>query len=253
MAIWAMIALGAGAVLAGDGYRGDVAEPLHYGLDHAVPVPQRERTVQLGVGLRARTLRVPAVVLDQRYTDIIDPEWSWSEPRPDVVGTAIGLEYLVRGRHANGTFYAEYLDSGLAAGYWDRRDTSDPFDGTFLDPGRAFGLIAVGAMGAYEAHLLRSSRTAGALGVSLLVGGGLGIGAVVGRIDAWGPDGLGNPGYDRYLSGQRPDPGLPLPPIVPMVDVQAGLRLTLGERLRVDIEGGLHTAPFVGGSLGVLY
>lgn len=251
--VWTAIVWGMSPAEAGDGYGSDLAEPLRYALEEAAPAPERERKVQHAAGIRARTLRLPAVLVDQRYSDAIDADWPWSEPRPELSGSGVGLEFLIRGKRVNGIFYAEYVDSAMQAGYWDRRDTADPLDGTYLAPGRAFGVLAVGATAAYEVHLVRTSTTAGAFGLSLLFGGGLGAGVFVGRLDAWGPDESGNPGYARFLLGQRPDSGFAIPPVIPILDVTAAVRFNVGDRVLATIDGGLHNAPYAGATLSVLY
>ena len=60
------------------------------------------------VGVRVRTLAIPRAVLDRWFTDATDPVWVYPESRPHVAGTAVGLEYVIRGPTVSGTFYTEY-------------------------------------------------------------------------------------------------------------------------------------------------
>ncbi len=237
-----------------DGYGGDPTDPLDYALEGIAPTPTHDRTFDMEVNFRVRSVSVPKSVLDVWYYDADDADWAYFEPRPHLAGTAIGLEYVVKNESANGIFYAEFVDSAMSNGYWD--DIEEPanhLDGDYLSPSRGMGLVAFGANYAYEAHLVRIEDTEGQLGLSFLIGGGLGLGVLAGRLDRWGPDNNGNPAYKRFLDGVAPDSDKAVPRVYPMVDVNAGLRFNLGNRAVIRLEGGLHTLLYYGTSVGVMF
>ena len=206
------------------------------------------------LGFRARRLSVPRSVLSGRYFDASAPNWAYIEDRPAVAGQALGLEVVIRGERSNGFFFAEFADSTMRGGYWDSiEDPADHLNGEYLQPSESFGLAILGADYAHEIPLLDQGKTGGAFGLSFLVGGGLGVGVVTGKIERWLADDEGNPAYKRFLDGEIPDDPAKIPPVLPIVDVLAALRMNFGDRASVRLEGGLHTIVFYGMSAGVVF
>ncbi len=204
--------------------------------------------------MRYRAIAVPASTIDGQWFDVNDPGWAYvDEPRPVVSGNAYGMEFGLRGTHANGVFWAEFIDSNMGAGYWDDvEEPADHLDGKWITPTAGFGLVAVGGDALYEVHLLSAGQTGGRVNLSFVAGGGLGVGVVVGRLDQWNPDDFGNPAYKRFLDGKPADEAAKIPPILPILDVLLGLRLSMGERWTVRGEGGIHGALSGGLSTTVL-
>jgi len=235
-----------------DGYGGKPTEPLGFAFDHITPTPKDNRKLTMEVGVRVRSMTIPRSILDTWYRDQDDPEWAYVEGRPKVGGLAMGLEYVLRSNNQNGIFYLEYVDSAMKEGYWDDADDSY-VNGDFLRPSKGLGLIGFGADYAYEGHIVTLDDTGGRFGMSMLVGGGLGVGVLAGSLDRWVYDDQGNPSYKRYLDGVEPDSTTGIPRVLPLVDVNAGLRFHLGDRAVVRVEGGLHTMLFWGVSAGVAF
>jgi hypothetical protein len=231
-----------------DGYGPDPTKPLSYPLESLAPAPVGQRGYDLEFGVRVRRVVLPNGILDSWFTDQDDKNWAYIEPRPEISGTAVGMEFGLRARTASGTFYVEFVDSAMQAGYWDDVD-DDPVDGNFLVPSNGLGLIGVGANSAYEVRLIRSEQTQGIYGLSLMLGGGLGLGVLVGGVQRWVEDDLGNPSYSRFLDGQPPDTRNGVSRLYPLLDLNVGLRSSFGEMVAWRIEGGLHTLPYVGSSL----
>lgn len=237
-----------------DGYGQDPTQPLGYSLESIASTPAHDRQFDMEVSVRVRAVTVPRSVLDVWYFNKDSDDWAYIEDRPKISGHAVGLEYALKGASANGIFYAEFVDSAMTDGYWDDiEEPADHLDGDYLSPSKGLGLIAFGADYAYEAHLVKMADTEGRFGLSFLVGGGLGLGILAGRLDRWGPDDQGNPSYKRYLDGLPPDSDKQVPRVYPMVDVNAGLRFNLGDRAVVRLEGGLHTLLYYGTSVGVMF
>ncbi|MEQ1569317.1 MAG: hypothetical protein ABMA64_27010 [Myxococcota bacterium] len=237
-----------------DGYGQDPRVPLKYPFEAVAPIPTHDRKVDMEFGIRVRSVSIPRTVLNTWFFDQNDENWAYIEERPAVRGTAMGLEYGVRGAKANGTFYVEFVDSAVRGGYWDdREEPADHLDGDFLVPSTGMGLVTLGANSAYEAHFVHLDQTGGRFGLSFLTGGGLGVGVLAGSLDRWRPDNMGNPAYKRYLDGLPPDSGKELPRVYPMVDLNFGLRMNFGDLVVWRIEGGLHTLLYYGTSVGVSF
>ena len=230
------------------------ASPPEFEFDGVAPEPSPARPYLLEIGFRGRMMSVPRSFLDIWYFNDDNANWAWIEPRPEIRGLSLGVEVVMRNENNNGIFYAEYLDANVPAGYWD--DIEDPanhLDGDYLRPSDGLGLVALGGNYAYEAHIVRSSDTAGRFGMSYLVGGGLGISVVTGFIDRWRPDDEGNPSYKRFLDGEPPDDIQKVPRVFPMVDVSTGMRFSFGDRAVFRLEGGLHTLLYLGATAGVVF
>ena len=237
-----------------DGYGSNPTEPLSYAFANVTREPQHDRKTKAEVNLRFRNVFVPKAALDIWFRDADDAEWAYFEPRPRIQGLAYGLEYVVKGRAANGIFYVEFIDSAMGDGYWDDvEDPVDSLDGEYLEPSRGLGIIGLGADYAYEAHLVRPQNTRGAFGLSMLFGGGLGVGVLAGRLDRWAADDQGNPAYKRYLDGEPADSDSQIPRVLPLIDVNAALRFNFGDRVVWRLEGGLHTAMYYGSTFGVTF
>lgn len=231
-----------------------VPTPREYRFDGVAPRVRDRRAFAMEFNFRSRMVSIPKTLLDIWYFDIEDPNWAYIERRPRIVGYALGVEWVLKNKNTNGIFYAEFMDSEMDTGYWDDvEEPPDHLDGDFLDPSPGFGLVTWGANYAYEAHMVRTRDTQGRFGLSFLVGGGLGMAIMTGRLDRWGPDDDGNPSYKRYLDGLPPDEDKRLPRVYPMVDVNAGLRFNFGDRVVFRAEGGLHSVVYYGATAGVMF
>lgn len=235
-----------------DGYGESPTKPLEFAFEHITPTPKGTRTMEMEVNIRVRSMTVPRSIMDTWYRDHDDPEWAYVEGRPKVGGTAVGLEYVLKANNQNGFFYVEYVDSAMKDGYWDDTDESY-IDGDYLRPSKGLGLIGLGANYAYGAPLVELDDTDGRFGMSFLFGGGLGLGILAGRLDRWTYDDLGNPSYKQFLDGGEPDGTTGIPRVVPMVDVNAGVRFNFGDRAVFRVEGGLHTMLYWGVAGGVTF
>jgi len=235
-----------------DGYGGKPTEPLEFAFERITPTPRDNRSLEMEVGIRVRSMTIPRSILDTWYRDQDDPEWAWVEGRPKEGGLALGLEYVIKENNQNGIFYVEYVDSAVDDGYWD--DTDESYvDGDYLRPSKGLGMIGLGANYAYEGHLVTLDDTGGRLGISLLVGGGLGVGVLAGRLDRWVYDDQGNPSYKRFLDGEEPDSTTGIPRVLPLVDVNTGVRFNVGDRAVFRVEGGVHTMLYWGVTGGVTF
>lgn len=212
------------------------------------------REVQMEVGLRARSLSIPASLLDIWFFDDDASGWAYTEPRPKVTALAYGIEFALKKSDATAVFYFDYIDSTLKAGYWDDQD--DPpnhLDGDFLVPTNNLGLATLGANYYYDMAIVRSENTNGIFGLDLLIGAGLGVGLRTGDIAQWQSDDYGHPAYERYFEGDLSDGPKKFPKVLPILDINAGLRFSFGDRAALRFEGGLHTMVFWGATASVMF
>ncbi len=209
-----------------------------------------QRGFDMEVGFRGRMVSVPKSIMDIWYFDEEDN----GHPRPRIGGYALGLEFVVKNEQgANGLFYFEYMASTMGEGYWDdREEPPNHLDGDYIVPSPGLGMVALGANYGYEVFFLRTADTDGNFGLSFLVGGGLGIGFLVGELERWGPRGA-VPGYARHDQGEESDGLLSVPRVLPIVDLNAGLRFNFADRVVLRVEGGLHTMLYYGASVGLMF
>ncbi len=226
------------------------------------------------LSFRGRMMGATKSILDIWYTDKADAEedgvdWPVEDPRPDIKGYTLGLEYTIKSKNTNGIFYFDYFDSTMTHGYFDDRDEDDTsgettgndyHDGHYLAPTKNFGFVTFGADFAYEIHMVRTENTKGIFGLSLLPGAGLGLMVVTGHLDQWKPDDLVEgqdesvgSAYVKYYNGQEPDAEVAIPPVLPMVDINLSLRMNFANRIVLRFEGGLHNMFYYGATAGVMF
>ena len=196
------------------------------------------------VNLRGGWATIPASIFDIWYFDEED-NGGLHEERPRAHAYAIGLEYVIRTDQANGIFYFEYMPSLMDAGYWDdREDPPEYDDGDYVVPNR-LSLFNIGANYAFEVKIQPW--------VSLLFGGGLGVGIRGGSLDKW-DRGLYSSATENYEANpDTPDDSYDIPKVLPVVDIQAGVRFVISEQANIRFYGGLHNLIFVGSSVGVVF
>jgi hypothetical protein len=238
-------------------------------------IPEEQKT-HYEISFRGRMMSVPDSIMNIWFFTEKDPAHYGAglPPRSKLKGYAVGLEFVVKGDSANGIFYFDYGASLMKPGYFDdKEEPDDHLDGDYVVPTKNFGFVALGADVAPEVHIVRTSKTNGAFGLSLLPGGGLGLGIVTGRLDAWlpcdapsanpqnypvdrYPDGCGGVGTTSdvvYASGiEAVKDKVPFD-VFPMVDINVALRFNFGNRAVLRVEGGLHTLIYYGATLGIMF
>ncbi len=140
-------------------------------------------------------------------------------------------------------------------GYWDDVESDDPqnfTDGEYLRPRKNLGLVTFGANYGYEIPMVKLDMTKGYFGMSMLLGGGIGMAFLVGDVDVWTHH-QGKEAYKWVLDGDDPEGTKKLPRVLPMVDVNASLRFNIYDRVILRVEGGLHSMLYYGLSLGVRF
>ncbi|MBN2799635.1 MAG: hypothetical protein JXX28_10855 [Deltaproteobacteria bacterium] len=213
------------------------------------------RSYAMEMNFRLRKMSVPDTLMDIPFYS--SEETALNYERPKIQGYAMGLEFVTKKDSANGIFYFEFADSLMKEGYWDDREgesDANHQDGEWIIPSKNLGLLTFGANYAYEAFFVRTEQTHGNFGLSFVVGGGLGVGFLVGDVYyiAQGDD--FTPAYQRAAQGDEPDglkPGVI--PVVPMVDMNAGLRFNFGDRAVLRLEGGMHTMLYYGATMGIMF
>lgn len=216
----------------------------------------KQRQFLMEVNARGRYLFLPDSILDIWY----EKHQGESIERPQIAAYAIGLEYVIRDDQANGIFYLEYMPLLTQEGYWDDRDNPPVYtDGSFVDP-QGFGIVAFGANYAYE---IRATDW-----LSFMTGAGLGVGVKTGNLIEWEPgEPEGTPdgdntdpdclptgtAYERYEGGCADDGPVRVPPVIPIVDVNVGVRFNFSDKASLRVEGGLHDLLYGGAALGITF
>ncbi len=242
-----------------------IERPPVVGSEVELPEPRQRRRpgdddgvrMRYELGVRARYISAPNGLLDLWFTDSAVPGWpTGAGERPAVLGASYGLEFLFfRGRTV-GTIYVEALQSLVGEGYWDDTDNPNVFwDGDWLRPSPFFGGVIVGANGAYHAPIVKASQTQGKFTLDFVVGGGLGIVAVVGEMEKWTFDPTvlpaGRTAWERAISGEPSDyPADLKSPVWPVPDFELGLSFGFVDKGWIRIVGGLHGGLSLGGSAG---
>lgn len=211
-----------------------------------------ERETQMEVGFRFKRVTVPRGLLDIWYHDEDTAGWPLpGEERPFINGYAYGMEWGFKKRTTNAQVWVDWIDSNMPTGYWDdREEPPNTLDGDYIRPAGNLGIFAFGADVAYEVDMVRLDMTKGAFGMSFLVGGGLGLGALIGKLDEWSEDENDVPAYVQFQNGDPPTSEKKVPRFYPMVDVNLALRFNFGDRVILRLEGGLHTLLYYGATLG---
>lgn len=218
------------------------------------PDAVRARPFLMEVNFRSRYLSLPDSVLDIW----MEKHEGEAYERPLVHGYALGLEFVVKDEQANGIFYVEYMGSLLEEGYWDDRDNpADYDDGSYIVPEK-FGLVALGANYAYE---LPATEW-----LSFLFGAGLGVAFTTGELVEWEPGETGAPTQDNTdpdCGGEDPaymrvkdcpdDGAVAVPGVLPIVDINLGVRFNISDRASIRLEGGLHDMLYGGTAVGIVF
>ena len=122
------------------------------------------------------------------------------------------------------------------------------------------GAVAVGFDFGYEAPITDQGK---ASWLGFRVGGGIGAAVVTGRIDQWhnGRNLSADPTnnclpdarqLDRYEACD-PDETLELWPVLPILDLDLGLRIHAGESAIIRIDGGFHDMFYGGVAAGAVF
>ncbi len=230
----------------------------------AATAAPKKRSYLMEVGFRGRYMAVPGDLLDA-FVSAHDDDGVYPE-RPEIAAYALGLEFVVKEKSANGIFYIEYMNPMIEAGYWDDADrgSPDPDDGSWVEP-KNFALITIGANYAYELHATNW--------LSFLFGAGLGGGIVLGDLYEWqaGEDPSDPEGNNNNA---EPDCGSQdqaflrkdecahdaelvadgdIPPVIPFVDINIGFRFKISDKASIRLEGGLHNMFYGGGAVSVVF
>ena len=81
----------------------------------------------------------------------------------------------------------------------------------------------------------------------------MGVGIRSGSLDKW-DSGDFERAPDNYAANpDTPDGSYDIPKVLPVVDVQAGIRFVISEQANIRFYGGLHNLIFVGSSVGVVF
>lgn len=212
------------------------------------------RAFDMAAGVRVRSVSIPRSILSSRFSQATDDGWPLpDEDRPNVKGLAYGVEFALDWDVANLFLYAERMDVSWPGGYWDELD-EDFTDGSYLVPTAGLAFNGIGADYAAEVAFVKTGQTNGWFGLSLLLGAGLGISFISGDIDYWeGTPDSSLTAYEKYAIGEAPTAQARIPRVLPLVDINAGLRFNVHDRVALRFEGGLHNLFYWGSAVSVMF
>lgn len=218
-----------------------------------------ERAFLMETNLRFRYLSVPSSIMDIWYFDSDDPGANDFD-RPKVRGVAVGFEYVLKAPPVNWIFYYEYIGSLIKEGYWDDvEEPADHEDGDWIKPD-GFGIHAIGANYGHSIPVTPDDRP---VWLSLMFGGGLGIGFASGELQEWNPGSNPDitsgcltdppaPAYERH-SQCKADGVKRMPSVVPILDLTASARVNFDDKANVRLDLGLHDMLYIGGAAGAVF
>ncbi len=214
--------------------------------DPSAGQPERARDFLMEVNLRGRYMVVPDSILDIWYFNGSDDNGAHLE-RPSIRAYATGLEFCVRNDTQMGAFYFDYWGNLIEGGYWDDvEDPEDYLDGDWMEPSENFGVVNFGINYYYDMRLAKW--------FSIVVGAGLGGAYVIGDLEQWDSKG-GEAAYKVHQDDPDapPDDVYRIPSVVPVVDINAGVKFHINDRASIRLEGGLHNLLYGGGALGIVF
>ena len=202
---------------------------------------QKKIGAEFGLGVRLRTIYVPKFMIELFY----------EEATSSVFKPGFGLEFSRRKGNFELVIGVEYEnlspDDGFFLGKDD--DPNVPEQAPDYVEFDDFSWVAADVAFLFNAPL--NER------VSFRYGAGLGIGLVLGEVRQ--TDSTCAPGTDdiqtdcmRNPNAMQVDEEADLPPVLPVVDLLAGLQFRPAEKLTINVEAGLRSVAFLGLS-SILY
>ncbi len=224
----------------------------------ATEVGRVKRPMNMELGFRGRYLFLPDSVMDIWYFNSDDPGANPYE-RPKVRAYSVGMELMLKPQPTNWIFYAEYMGNNVQDGYWDDVESpADHDDGDWI----VFDNFSMLVLGANYGHEVPITSVEKPVWLSMVFGGGLGFGVIMGDLTRWHAGGNADvkdaeclpesAAYERKDSCVV-DGVVRIPPVVPMVDINYSLRLNLGDRASVRFDAGLHNLIYLGGAFGGVF
>jgi hypothetical protein len=213
------------------------------GFDDYETASDRQKRIapEFGLGVRFRTIYIPKFVIELFY----------EEATSSVFKPGFGLELSRRKGNFELVIGVEYENLSPDDGFFLGKD-ADPNvpeqapDFVVFDD---FSWVAADVAFLFSAPINKK--------LAFRYGAGLGIGVVLGEVrqtdstcaagtDDIQTDCMANP------NGMQVDEAADLPPVLPVVDLLAGLQWRPAEKLTINLEGGLRSAAFLGLS-SILY
>jgi hypothetical protein len=189
---------------------------------------------RFGVGIRLRTVQIPAGLIEV---------FGVKKVSTSVSGVGVGLE-----------LYRRKGDFELQVGFEYEGLHGD--DGYWIDSDNTVDFVEFEKFGWFTIEVSFFNHTRLSKYIALRYGGGAGIGILKGdviRTDALCTD----PNIDSTC---RLDPAqgndhnpYDLPPVFPVINAVLGMQFRPIENVIINLEGGIRTAPFFGGTVGYYF
>jgi hypothetical protein len=222
----AQVVLGEGEATAGEGVTAE-----------GEAVVKKPTPVSYGVGLRLRNVRIPRGVL----------ELFVERAAAGISQPGFGLEVSRRKKNFEIQLGLEYESLNASDGIWIDKGESIPADDVDFTEFEKFGWFTIEVSFFSHTQLHKN--------VALRYGAGAGIGILKGKVVH--TDRVCT--SDRVDSCTQPLPGgvsqepYDLPPVFPVINAVVGLQIRPAKNVFVNLEGGLRTALFWGGTVGYVF
>jgi hypothetical protein len=196
---------------------------------------QKRLAAEYGIGLRVRTIYVPRFVfelfVDQAPSGLVKP--------------GAGIEVSRRKGNFEMVLGVEYESLSLQDGFWLGKDSDPNVPEESPDYLEFEDFSWVAADLAFLFSVPMHERLA------FRYGAGLGVGVLLGEVRQ--TDSLCEPDTDDIEEdceanpdGEQVDEPADLPPVLPVVDLSAGLQWRPAEKMTVNLDAGLRSAVFIG-------
>ncbi len=196
-----------------------------------------EKTM-VGVGLRIRNVRVPKGLIE-----LFVEEAGQSSGSSEI---GFGLEVARRKGDFEVQFGLEYDKIYMKDGFWvDKGDTVPPDEPDFVEF-EGFGWVT--------AEVTFMNHTQLAKQFAIRYGGGAGIGIMLG--DVYRTDMMCvTSDFDTCFDygGENQHSPYNIPPVMLVVNAIIGVQIRPVDKVFINIEGGLRTIPFFGGTVGYYF
>jgi len=196
---------------------------------------QRKIAPEFGLGVRVRTIYIPKFVIELFY----------EEATSSVFKPGFGLEFSRRKGNFELVIGVEYENLSPSDGFFLGKDSNPnvPEQAPDYIEFDDFSWVAADVAFLFNAPLNKQ--------LSFRYGAGLGVGVVLGEVrqtdstcaantDDIQTDCMRNP------NAMQVNEAADLPPVLPVVDLLAGLQWRPAEKFTINLEGGLRSVPFLG-------
>ena len=190
-----------------------------------------------GVSLRLRNVRVPQGLI----------EFFVEETPGGISSPGIGIELSRRKGNLELQLGIEYDPLNMVKGQWVEKGKVRPDDEVDFVEFRNLGWVSV------EVTFINHTQLAKQF--YLRYGGGAGVAILKGEVvrTDWVCDTSSPDSCHEKVAPENDQTPYDLPPVFPIINALFGVQYRPGDNLAINLEGGLRTVPYFGGSFGYYF